>query len=57
MVAREALAPYDHVIVLSVTAPLISPETIQNLRDFQPANKSRYDALSAVLANPPATAV
>ena len=34
MVAREALAGYDHVIVLSGDAPLITPETIGRLRDF-----------------------
>src|SRR4030088_1377789 len=31
MVAREALASYDQVIVLSGDAPLIRPETIQKL--------------------------
>ena len=31
MVAREALAPYDEIIVLSGDAPLISPQTIQKL--------------------------
>src|SRR5579863_3551601 len=34
MVAREALAPYDEVIVLSGDAPLISSRTIEKLRDF-----------------------
>src|SRR5690348_12792466 len=29
MVARDALAPYDQVIVLSGDAPFISPQTIQ----------------------------
>src|SRR6516225_2687786 len=33
MVAQEALAGYDHVIVLSGDAPMISPETITQLRD------------------------
>src|ERR1700719_33808 len=32
MTAREALAGYDHVIVLSGDAPLITPETIRRLR-------------------------
>jgi len=57
MVAREALAPYDHVIVLSGDAPLISPETIQNLRDFHLQTKAAMTVLSAMLANPTATAV
>ncbi|HZE28353.1 MAG TPA: bifunctional UDP-N-acetylglucosamine diphosphorylase/glucosamine-1-phosphate N-acetyltransferase GlmU [Terriglobales bacterium] len=52
MVAREALAPYDHVIVLSGDAPLISPETIQNLRDFHLQTKAAMTLLSAMLANP-----
>src|SRR5213593_3696900 len=34
MVAREALAPYDQVIVLSGDAPLITAQTIEKLRDF-----------------------
>src|SRR5271165_6202974 len=34
MVAREALAPYDLVIVLSGDAPLITSATIAQLRDF-----------------------
>src|ERR1035438_9543583 len=34
MVAREALTGYDHVIVLSGDAPMITPETIGRLRNF-----------------------
>jgi bifunctional UDP-N-acetylglucosamine pyrophosphorylase/glucosamine-1-phosphate N-acetyltransferase len=34
MVARDALSHYDHVVVLSGDAPLITPETIRSLRDF-----------------------
>src|SRR3974390_1240287 len=34
MVAEQALAGYDHVIVLSGDAPLITPETIASLGDF-----------------------
>src|ERR1700757_3314764 len=34
MVAREALAGYDHVIVLSGDAPMITTSTIESLRDF-----------------------
>src|SRR5690348_10109817 len=33
MVARDALAPYDQVIVLSGDAPFISPQTIQTIRE------------------------
>jgi bifunctional UDP-N-acetylglucosamine pyrophosphorylase / glucosamine-1-phosphate N-acetyltransferase len=52
MVVREALAPYDQVIVLSGDAPLISPETIQKLRDFHGINHSSMTILSAELENP-----
>src|ERR1700736_4434282 len=34
MVAQDSLADYDHVIVLSGDAPLITPETIGGLRNF-----------------------
>jgi bifunctional UDP-N-acetylglucosamine pyrophosphorylase/glucosamine-1-phosphate N-acetyltransferase len=52
MVAREALAPYDHVIVLSGDAPLISPETIQRLRDFHLQKKAAMTLLSAEFPDP-----
>jgi bifunctional UDP-N-acetylglucosamine pyrophosphorylase / glucosamine-1-phosphate N-acetyltransferase len=52
MVAGEALASYDHVIVLSGDAPLITPETIQRLRDFHLQKKAAMTLLSADLANP-----
>jgi len=52
MVAREPLSPYDQVIVLSGDAPLITPETIQNLRDFHMAQKATMTLLTADLANP-----
>src|SRR6201987_3471739 len=52
MVARHALAPYDHVIVLSGDAPLISPETISRLRDFHLQKKGAMTLLSAELVNP-----
>src|SRR5262249_58382849 len=32
--ARAVLRGYDHVLVLSGDAPLISPQTIENIRDF-----------------------
>jgi bifunctional UDP-N-acetylglucosamine pyrophosphorylase / glucosamine-1-phosphate N-acetyltransferase len=52
MVARDALAPYDHVIVLSGDAPLITPGTIERLRDFHLQKKAAMTLLSAELANP-----
>jgi len=52
MVAQEALAPYDLVLVLSGDAPLITPETVQRLRDFHLQKKAAMTLLSAELANP-----
>ena len=52
MVARDALAPYDQVIVLSGDAPLITPETIQRLSAFHAAEKATMTLLSAELDDP-----
>jgi len=52
MVAREALAPYDHVIVLSGDAPLITAETISRLRDAHLANKAAMTILAATAPDP-----
>jgi bifunctional UDP-N-acetylglucosamine pyrophosphorylase/glucosamine-1-phosphate N-acetyltransferase len=52
MVAREALAGYDHVIVLSGDAPMITPETIGRLRDFHLEQQAAMTLLSAELENP-----
>jgi len=52
MVAREALAPYDQVIVLSGDAPLITAETIEKLSAFHSAQKAAMTLLSAELAHP-----
>jgi len=52
MVARDALAGYEHVIVLSGDAPLISSETIGQLRDFHVREKAGMTLLSANLENP-----
>ncbi|HTR22835.1 MAG TPA: bifunctional UDP-N-acetylglucosamine diphosphorylase/glucosamine-1-phosphate N-acetyltransferase GlmU [Terriglobales bacterium] len=52
MAAREALAPYDQVIVLSGDAPLITAQTIQNLDAFHEAHKAAMTLLSADLADP-----
>ena len=51
MVAREALAGYDHVIVLSGDAPMISAETIGKLRDFHLEQNAAMTLLSAQLEN------
>ncbi len=52
MMAREALAGYGHVIVLSGDAPLITPETIGRLRNFHLENQAAMTLLSAELDNP-----
>jgi bifunctional UDP-N-acetylglucosamine pyrophosphorylase/glucosamine-1-phosphate N-acetyltransferase len=52
MVARDALASYNHVIVLSGDAPLITPATIERLRDFHLQKKAAMTLLSAELENP-----
>jgi len=52
MVAREALAPYDQVIVLSGDAPLITSETIQQLSTFHSTQKAAMTLLSADLDDP-----
>jgi len=52
MVAREALAGYDQVIVLSGDAPLITAETIQKLSVLHIAQKATMTLLSAELENP-----
>jgi bifunctional UDP-N-acetylglucosamine pyrophosphorylase/glucosamine-1-phosphate N-acetyltransferase len=52
MVAQEALAGYDHVIVLSGDAPLITPETIGRLRNFHLEERAAMTLLSAELENP-----
>jgi bifunctional UDP-N-acetylglucosamine pyrophosphorylase/glucosamine-1-phosphate N-acetyltransferase len=52
MVAREALSGYDHVIVLSGDAPLITPETIGHLRNFHLEEQAAMTLLTADLDNP-----
>ena len=52
MVAQTALAGYDHVIVLSGDAPLITPETIAHLRDFHLEQRAAMTLLSADLDVP-----
>ena len=50
--ARDALAGYDHVIVLSGDAPLITPETIGRLRNFHLQEQAAMTLLSADLEDP-----
>ena len=52
IVARGALAGYDHVIVLSGDAPMITPETIGRLRNFHLEEQAAMTLLSADLENP-----
>jgi bifunctional UDP-N-acetylglucosamine pyrophosphorylase/glucosamine-1-phosphate N-acetyltransferase len=52
IVAGEALSGYDHVIVLSGDAPLITVETIRWLRDFHLQEQAAMTLLSAELENP-----
>ncbi|MGC2449814.1 MAG: bifunctional UDP-N-acetylglucosamine diphosphorylase/glucosamine-1-phosphate N-acetyltransferase GlmU [Candidatus Sulfotelmatobacter sp.] len=52
MVAQDALAAYDHVIVLSGDAPLITAATIEKLRDFHLREKAAMTLLSADLESP-----
>ena len=52
MVAREALADYDDVIVLSGDAPMIMPQTIHDLHGFHTAKKAAMTLLTARLENP-----
>jgi len=52
MVARDALAAYEEVIVLSGDAPLITAETIRKLSAFHNAQKAAMTLLSAELPNP-----
>jgi bifunctional UDP-N-acetylglucosamine pyrophosphorylase/glucosamine-1-phosphate N-acetyltransferase len=52
MAAREALAGYDHVIVLSGDAPLITPQTIGQLLNFHLDEQAAMTLLSAELEIP-----
>ena len=52
MEARQALKNYDHVLVLSGDAPLISAETISSIRDFHLSQKAAMTLLSARVFNP-----
>lgn len=50
MCAREQVAAYQNILVLSGDAPLIRPETIARVRDFHLAKKA---AMTILTAEPP----
>src|SRR5271168_3223421 len=50
--ARDALAGYDHVIVLSGDAPLITPQTIGQLLNFHLDSQAAMTLLTAELEDP-----
>jgi bifunctional UDP-N-acetylglucosamine pyrophosphorylase / glucosamine-1-phosphate N-acetyltransferase len=52
MVAREALRPYDQVIVLYGDAPLITARTISVIRDFHQSRRPAMTILTARLTDP-----
>ncbi len=52
MVARDAVSPYDHVIVLSGDAPQITPQTIARLLNFHLDEQAAMTLLSAELDPP-----
>jgi bifunctional UDP-N-acetylglucosamine pyrophosphorylase/glucosamine-1-phosphate N-acetyltransferase len=52
MVGEEVLSNYEHVLVLSGDAPLISQQTIENLRDYHLEQGAAMTLLSAVLERP-----
>src|SRR5208282_5517166 len=52
MVAQPALSAYDHVIVLSGDAPLITPQTIARLLNFHLDQQAALTLLSADLDHP-----
>jgi bifunctional UDP-N-acetylglucosamine pyrophosphorylase/glucosamine-1-phosphate N-acetyltransferase len=52
MTVRNVLKPYDMVLVLSGDAPLISPQTIEAMRDFHLAKRAAMTILSARLEDP-----
>jgi bifunctional UDP-N-acetylglucosamine pyrophosphorylase/glucosamine-1-phosphate N-acetyltransferase len=52
MTSRAALKNYDHVLVLSGDAPLISSQTISSIRDFHLAQDAAMTILTARLDDP-----
>ena len=52
MATREALAGYEHVLVLSGDAPLLQAETIRRVREAHLRDKADMTLLSAILDDP-----
>jgi bifunctional UDP-N-acetylglucosamine pyrophosphorylase/glucosamine-1-phosphate N-acetyltransferase len=52
MCAREQVASYQNLLVLSGDVPLIRPETIAGLRDFHLTKKAAMTILTAMPADP-----
>ena len=52
MVAHGSLQGFEHVLVLSGDVPLITPETIAQVRDFHVSNKAAMTVLTARPADP-----
>jgi len=52
MMTGDAVRDYDHLLVLSGDAPLISAKTIRKIRDFHLASNAAMTILSATLADP-----
>ena len=52
MVGEEALAKYEYVLVLYGDVPLISPRTLENLRDFHLQQGAAMTVLTAVMERP-----
>ncbi|MBV8478592.1 MAG: bifunctional UDP-N-acetylglucosamine diphosphorylase/glucosamine-1-phosphate N-acetyltransferase GlmU [Acidobacteria bacterium] len=52
MSARDALTNYDHVLVLSGDAPLISSSTIERIRDYHLVERAAMTILTALLDDP-----
>jgi len=52
MVARDAIKPYDQVIVLSGDAPMIRTQTLERLRDFHNEKQSAMTILTAIVTDP-----
>jgi bifunctional UDP-N-acetylglucosamine pyrophosphorylase/glucosamine-1-phosphate N-acetyltransferase len=50
--AREAVAAYEHIIVLSGDVPLLRPETIARVRDFHLAERAAMTILTAAPDDP-----
>jgi len=50
--ARQAIADYDSILVLSGDVPLIRPETIQSLWQFHQAQQAAMTILTAAPSNP-----